>query len=138
MPYATPDDLARAVPPDVLTRLGSDDPAATAPDGVIVGAALAHADALIDAALASAGARLPDPPPEVIRHLAVRLARGWLYARRPEGMDYPEAIRREIEAADKMLHAIAAGKLRIGVTGHPTGTLEVVPGSRARDWGMLA
>lgn len=138
MSYAALTDLAQAMPPDVLTRLASDDPMATAPDAAIVAAALAHADARIDAALASAGATLPEPPPAVIRHLAVQLARGWLYARRPEGMDYPEAIRREMEAAQKALDAIAAGRLRIGAAGHPSGTLEVVPGSRARDWGMLA
>lgn len=138
MPYATPADLALAMPPVTLRQLANDDPAAESPDPTIVQAALDHASARIDAALAAAGARLPDPPPAIIREAAVGLARAWLYHRRPEGMDYPEAVRREADALAAMLKAIAAGQLRIGATGQPSGTLEVARGARARDWGMLA
>lgn len=138
MPYATPADLSLALPPVTLRQLGNDDPAAESPDPAIVQAALDYAAARIDAALAAAGARLPDPPPAIIREAAVGLARAWLYHRRPEGMDYPEAVRREAEALEATLKAIAAGQLRIGATGAVSGTLEVVAGTRPRDWGMLA
>lgn len=137
MSYATPDDLARAMPPETLRLLANDDPASVEPDQAIVLAALAHAEARIDAALAAAGATLPSPAPSIVREVAVGLARAWLYHRRPEGMDYPEAVRREAEALEKMLAAIAAGRLRIGAAGIPSGTLEVAQGPRPRDWGML-
>lgn len=138
MSYATAADLALIVPPETLRQLAADDPMATAPDPAIVAAALAYADARIDAALASAGVRLPDPPPAIIRELAAGLARAWLYARRPEGMDCPDAQRRHADAHEKLLLEIAAGRLRLGATGTPSGTLEVARGTRARDWGMLA
>lgn len=137
MSHASSADLAVMMSPETLRQLASDDAEATAPDAAIVAAALAYADARIDAALASAGVRLPDPPPAIIRELAAGLARAWLYARRPEGMDYPEAQRRQSEAHEKLLAEIAAGRLRIGATGAPSGTLEVARGARVRDWGML-
>lgn len=138
MGYATDLDLQMLMPPETLRQLASDDPAATGPDPSIVAAALSYADARIDAALTSAGVRLFGPPPAIIRQLAAGLARAWLYARRPEGMDYPEAQRRQDDAQERLLAEIAAGRLRIGATGTPSGTLEVVRGERTRDWGMLA
>lgn len=122
MPYCTRADLAMLVPPETLRQLASDDPQATAPDPAIIDAALAYADARIDAALASAGVRLPvppDPPPAILRELAAGLARAWLYARRPEGMDYPEAQRRQAEAHEKLLAEIASRRLRLGLPDTP-------------------
>lgn len=73
MRYAALTDLAQAMPPDVLTRLASDDPMATAPDAPIVDAALAHADARIDAARVPRGMLMP------VR----RLRAGYTFTRNP-------------------------------------------------------
>lgn len=116
MTYALPSDLALAIPPETLLRLSADDPMATAPDMAVVGEMLAAASAEIDAALADGGLTLPDPVPGIIKHLCVALTRCRLYARRPEGMDFPEAVRRECDAARKTLAEIAAGRLRLGTT----------------------
>lgn len=89
---------------------------AAVPDEGVVAEMLAAASAEIDAALADGGLVLPVPAPAIIKHLCVSLTRCRLYARRPEGMDFPEAVRRECDAARKMLAAIAAGDLRLGTT----------------------
>ena len=89
---------------------------ATVPDEGVVAEMLAAASAEIDAALADGGLVLPVPVPAIIKHLCVALTRCRLYARRPEGVDLPEAVRRECDAARKMLAAIAAGELRLGAT----------------------
>ena len=116
MTYALPSDLVLAIPPETLLRLSNDDPMATTPNEAVVGEMLAAASAEIDAALADGGLVLPTPVPAIIKHLCVALTRCRLYARRPEGMDFPEAVRRECDAARKMLAAIAAGALRLGAT----------------------
>lgn len=126
MPYCTLADLERIMPPDTLRQLAADDPQASAPDPAIIEAALAHADARINAAAATGRLVIPNPPPPVIREIAAGLARGWLYARRPEGMDYPEAIRRQSDAHDKLLAEIAAGRLTFGM---PSSLASVSTGS---------
>ena len=121
MTYALQSDLALAIPPETLLRLSADDPMATAPDAAVIGEMLAAASSEIDAALADGGLVLTEPTPAIIKHLCVSLTRCRLYARRPEGMDFPEAVRRECDAARKTLAAIAAGDLRLGTT-QPAGS----------------
>ena len=121
MIYALQSDLALAIPPETLLRLSNDDPMATVPNGAVVDEMLAAASAEIDAALADGGCVLPTPVPAIIKHLCVTLTRCRLYARRPEGMDFPEAVKSECAAARKTLAAIAAGSLRLG-TAAPAGS----------------
>jgi len=119
--YALQSDLALAIPPETLLRLSADDALATVPDAVVLAEMLAAASAEIDAALADGGAVLPAPVPAIIKHLCVTLTRCRLYARRPEGMDLPEAVKSECIAARKTLAQIAAGNLRLG-TSAPAGS----------------
>lgn len=128
MTYALQSDLALAIPPETLLRLSADDPMATVPDAGVVAEMLAAASAEIDAALSDGGLLLPDPVPPVIKHLCVALTRCRLYARRPEGMDFPEAVRRECDAARKMLASIAAGELRLGATAPAGSPKAAAPG----------
>jgi phage gp36-like protein len=126
--YALQSDLALAIPPETLLRLSADDPMATVPDAGVVAEMLAAASSEIDAALADGGLLLPDPVPAVIKHLCVALTRCRLYARRPEGMDFPDAVRRECDAARKMLASIAAGELRLGAVSPAGSPKAAAPG----------
>lgn len=128
MTYALPSDLALAIPPETLLRLSNDDPMATVPDGAVLDEMLAAASSEIDAALADGGLVLPVPVPAIIKHLCVALTRCRLYARRPEGMDFPEAVRRECDAARKTLAEIAAGRLRLGTTAPAGSAKAAAPG----------
>jgi len=116
------------MPPETLLRLSTDDPLAVVPDAAVVGEMLAAASAEIDAALSDGGASLPQPVPAVIKHLCVSLTRCRLYARRPEGMDLPEAVRRECEAARKMLASIASGDVRLGAVSPAGSPRAAAPG----------
>jgi len=127
MTYAVLGDLALAIPPETLLRLSADNPAATVPDAAVIGEMLAAATAEIDAALADGGLALPSPVPAVLKHLCVTLARCRLYARRPEGMDMPDAVKGECVAARKTLAAIAAGSLRLGTSAPAGSPLAVAP-----------
>ena len=128
MTYALQSDLALAIPAETLLRLSADNPLATVADAAVLAEMLAAASAEIDAALADGGLTLPTPAPAIIKHLCVTLTRCRLYARRPEGMDFPEAVRRECDAARKTLAAIAAGDLRLGTTAPAGSPVAVMPG----------
>ena len=52
------------------------------------------------------------------------LARHWLYARRPEGSDLPDAVTRTYKAALKMLEQMRDGMLSIGDPEHGPATPE--------------
>lgn len=128
MTYALQSDLALAIPAETLLRLSADNPLATVADAAVLAEMLAAASAEIDAALADGGLTLPTPVPAIIKHLCVTLTRCRLYARRPEGMDFPEAVKRECDAARKMLAAIAAGDLRLGTTAPAGSPKATTPG----------
>lgn len=128
MTYALLSDLVLAIPPETLLRLSADDVMASGPDEAVVSEMLAAASAEIDAALADGGLVLPAPAPAIIKHLCVSLTRCRLYARRPEGMDFPDAVRRECDAARKTLAAIAAGDLRLGTTAPAGSPRAATPG----------
>lgn len=66
----------------------------------------------------------------VIKHLCVALTRCRLYARRPEGeRGFARAVRRECDAARKMLATIAAGARCAGATA-PAGESEAAAPER--------
>jgi phage gp36-like protein len=95
----------------------------------VVGEAVRQAEELIDAYLRGRY-NLPlgsssDPVPSVIKDITVNLARYWLYTRRPEGADLPEAVTRTYKSSVHLLESIRGGKLTIGI---PTGEAVPEPG----------
>lgn len=113
--YCSAQDLSRAMPAQTLIWLSADDEAASAPNEAVIAQALGSAHELIDAHLRARYALpLPHVPP-LLRELAVNLARHWLYARRPEGNELPEAVVRTHKAAISMLADIRDARLHLGL-----------------------
>lgn len=91
MPYATPDDLADRLGPELLTFLADDDGDAV-PDTPILLAALHDAASQIDTMLARRYVVPFDPVPERLIRITVDLAVRNLYLRRREAMPEETAI----------------------------------------------
>lgn len=116
MRYCDRADIDAAIPLPTLIMLSSDDPMADAPDDAIVGRAVDQAEELIDAHLRGRYTLPLAPVPGVLRDIAVNLARHWLYSRRPEGRDFPEAVTRTYKAGIGTLEAIRDGKVTLGAS----------------------
>ena len=129
MRYCSLPDLQLAIPPQTLVWLSNDDESATAMNAAVVEEAVRQAEELVDAHLRGryilplGGADAPVP--SVVKDMTVNLARHWLYARRPEGSELPDAVTRTYKSALQMLEAIRDAKLTIGV---PTGEAAPEPG----------
>ena len=114
-PYCTIDDLKAAIPPRTLIELSNDDPAATEINDAIVIRAMRDASELADGYLRGRYTLPLDPVPTIVRNLVVDIARHWLYARRPEGYDFPEAVTRTYKASLQTLEAIRSGVITLGM-----------------------
>jgi phage gp36-like protein len=108
-----------------LTWLTSDEDGAVMPDDTVINDALAAADSRIDAHLRNRYTLpLTDPDP-VLGDIAVKLARYWLYTRRPDGPAIPESVRLDVEDANRDLVSIRDGRLSLaGSTSDPTPAVE--------------
>lgn len=115
MRYCTLDDLQLAIPRVTLIQLSNDDPLATDIDADVVERAVSQGEELIDAALRGRYQLPVSQDSTVLRELAVNLARHWLYARRPEGGELPDAVVRTHSAALKILESIRTGALSLGL-----------------------
>ena len=129
MRYCSLPDLQLAIPPQTLVWLSNDDESATAMNAAVVEEAVRQAEELVDAHLRGRY-NLPlggadAPVPSVVKDMTVNLARHWLYARRPEGSELPDAVTRTYKSALQMLETIRDGKLTIGA---PTGEAQPEPG----------
>ena len=118
MRYCSLPDLQLAIPPQTLIWLSNDDESATAMNAAVVEEAVRQAEELVDAHLRGRYNLPLDPVPSVVKDMTVNLARHWLYARRPEGSDLPDAVTRTYKAALKMLEQIRDGLLTIGDPEH--------------------
>ncbi|MFB9160005.1 gp436 family protein [Chromobacterium violaceum] len=130
MHYCTLADLQLAIPQATLIQLTNDTVAeygapAPALNQAVVDEAVRQAEELVDAHLRGRYVLPLDPVPSVIKDATVNLARHWLYARRPEGNELPDAVTRTYKAALQILESIRDGKLTIGL---PTGELAPEPG----------
>lgn len=130
MRYCSLADLQLAIPQQTLIQLSNDTPAAfgqpePALNPAVVEEAVRQAEELVDAYLRGRYNLPLDPVPSVIKDMTVNLARYWLYARRPEGSELPEAVTRTHKSALQMLEAIRAGRLTIGL---PSGEALPEPG----------
>lgn len=129
MRYCSLADLQLAIPLQTLIWLSNDDESATAMNQAVVEEAVRQAEELVDAHLRGryilplGGADAPVP--SVVKDMTVNLARHWLYARRPEGSELPDAVTRTYKSSLQMLEAIRDGKLTIGA---PTGEAAPEPG----------
>lgn len=125
MRYCSLPDLELAIPAQTLIWLSSDDESAAAMNAAVVEEAVRQAEELVDAHLRGRYTLPLDPVPTVIKDVTVNLARHWLYGRRPEGCELPDAVTRTYKSALQMLEAIRDGKLTIGA---PTGEAQPEPG----------
>ena len=125
MRYCSLADLQLAVPAQTLIWLSNDDEAAGAMNVAVVEESVRQAEELVDAHLRGRYILPLDPVPSVVKDMTVNLARHWLYARRPEGSDLPDAVTRTHKSALHMLEAIRDGKLTIGA---PSGEAAPEPG----------
>jgi len=104
--YCDYDDLKARLAEESLIALSDDDGDGEADDGVI-DAAIADADAEIDARLAPRYAVLFETAPAIVRSLSAVLAIERLYLRRRETS--PEDLRDAISAARNLLGRLADG-----------------------------
>ena len=125
MRYCSLSDLQLAIPPQTLIWLSSDDESAAAINTAVVEEAVRQAEELVDAHLRGRYNLPLDPVPSVVKDMTVNLARHWLYARRPEGNELPDAVVRTYKSAMSLLETIRDGKLTIG---QPTGEALAEPG----------
>ena len=114
MRYCSLADLQLAIPAQTLIWLSNDDESATAMNQAVVEEAVRQAEELVDAYLRGRYNLPLSPVPSVVKDATVNLARHWLYARRPEGSELPDAVTRTYKSSLQMLEAIRDGKLTIG------------------------
>lgn len=115
--YLTVDELETALSKQTLIELTNDDYQATEINHGVVRVAIDYAQQLIDGYLRSRY-RLPlTSPHTLLRQLSIDVARHWLYQRRPEGRELPEAVTNAYKNAVKNLEAIQSGRLHLGVAG---------------------
>jgi len=130
MRYCSLADLQLAMPLATLIQLSNDtvveygQPEPTL-NLAVVEEAVHQGEELVDAHLRGRYNLPIDPVPSMVKNMTVNLARHWLYARRPEGSELPDAVTRTYKSALQMLEAIRDGKLTIGV---PTGEAAPEPG----------
>lgn len=125
MRYCSLANLQLAIPLQTLIWLSNDDQSASAINTMVVEEAIRQAEELVDAHLRGRYNLPLDPAPSVVKDMTVNLARHWLYARRPEGSELPDAVTRTYKSALQTLEAMRDGKLTIGA---PSGEAASEPG----------
>lgn len=120
MSYTTDQDLLSVMAERTLMQLSADDPQATVPDWSVVAEARAYADGQVDTRLRK---RYPLPltvVPREVKDWALALARYWLYGRRPDGQDLPEAVKTAAKEAFTALDAVRDDKMDLAIPGAGT------------------
>lgn len=125
MRYCSLADLQLAIPAQTLIWLSDDNPEAAGINLPVVEEAVRQAEELVDAHLRGRYNLPLSPVPTIVKDMTVNLARHWLYARRPEGNELPDAVVRTYKSAMSLLETIRDGKLTIG---QPTGEALAEPG----------
>lgn len=115
MRYIDLAQLQRAIPAQTLIWLSDDDSQATAPNLAVIEEGVRSAEDLVDGYIASRYALPLASVPTVLADIVVVLARYWLYSRRPEGPELPEAVTSSRKAALAQLSDIQAGKLTLAI-----------------------
>lgn len=125
MRYCSIADLQLSIPAQTLIWLSNDDETATDMHLAVVEEAIRQGEELVDAYLRGRYTLPLSKVPSVVKDMTVNLARHWLYARRPEGSDLPDAVTRTYKSALTMLASIRDAKLTIGL---PSGVAAPEPG----------
>lgn len=125
MRYCTRADIGRAIPEMVLLQLSSDDPAAQQPDEAVIEDGVRQAEEMVDGYLRGRYTLPIELVPTIVRDAVVYLARYWLYQRRPEGSDIPEAVKDSRKNTLKLLESIRDGVISLGM---PDGHAAPEPG----------
>lgn len=115
MRYCTMTDLTMAIPLQTLKQLSNDDACGDEINHAVVEAAMAQAEETVDGYLRGRYILPITPVPTLVKQYTIALARHWMYARRPEGSDLPDAVRATYKDAIKALETIRDGKLHLGV-----------------------
>ena len=113
------------------------------PDWDVVAEARTYADAQVDARLRQRYALPLASVPREIKDWALALARRWLYERRPDGNDLPDAVQSAAKEAFAALDAVRDGKMSLdipddGTGGETAGSLAVGAPGRVYDATWLA
>jgi phage gp36-like protein len=121
MSYATPDDLAARLAPDVLQMLADDD-GDSLPDTPILESALADASAEIDQKLAGRYLTPVAPVPPILTRWCADLAAAALFVRQRQPIPLPQA--EALALTRRSLAAIADGLAGLaGATPYPADLL---------------
>jgi phage gp36-like protein len=115
MSYTANTDLLSIMPERTLLQLSADDPLAAVPDWTVVAEARAYADGQIDARLRQRYTLPLASVPRELRDWALALARRWLYERRPDGPELPDAVRDAAKEALGALDAVRDGKMSLDI-----------------------
>lgn len=115
MRYCTVADLELVMSAQVLRQLSNDDPQATELNEPVVEEAINQAEEMVDGFLRGRYQLPLATVPTLVKQYTAYLARHWLYARRPEGNDLPDAVTRTYKDAVKGLETIRDGKLHLGI-----------------------
>lgn len=132
MSYTTDADLFSLIAARTLTQLAADDPQAEAPEPLILAEARAYADAQVDARLRQRYSLPLASVPRELRDWALALARRWLYERRPDGQDLPDAVQNAAKEALASLDAVRDGKISLAIASAPEGETLALDGGRVR------
>lgn len=124
MRYCTLADLLLAIPQATLIQLTADSnaplslqsaPSAQTVNEAVVAEAVRQAEELVEAHLRGRYSLPLASVPSVVKDITINLARHWLYARRPEGKELPDAVTRTYKEGIKLLEALRDGKISIGL-----------------------
>lgn len=105
------EDLRLVVPPQTLVWLSNDEHDATEPNVAIVQESIRQATEQVNAYIRNRYTLPLEPIPTLVKDITVNLARHWLYSRRPEGHDFPEAVTRTYKDALALLAMIRDNKV---------------------------
>lgn len=113
--YCTVDDVQKLVPLFTLRTLTQDDPLNENFDESIVNDAIKYASDKIDAAIRGRYTLPLAQKPDLLKDIALDLARHRLYSRRPDGNDLPDAVKEGKKSAETDLSKIARGEMSLGI-----------------------
>jgi phage gp36-like protein len=115
MPYCTLADLQKAIPLQTLVWLSNDDASAVNVNAGVIDDAIQYAGREVNRYIAGRYTLPLDQATDDLTDIAVHIARHYLYARRPEGHDFPEAVTRTYSGALSALRDIRDGKMTLGI-----------------------
>lgn len=113
--YCTVDDIKQIISEYTLRELTQDDAQDTEFNISVVNSAIKYASDKIDAAIRG---RYPLPltqKPDLLKDIALDLARHRLYSRRPDGGPLPDAVKEGKKSAETDLTKISRGEMSLGI-----------------------